>query len=81
MSDKAVESATETEPAARGPVIIDLGKQSAKKVKALRKGQGKLLEDVTDAVAQLAGAHEISADASTVIVVVERKAKWARLKG
>lgn len=67
------EGVEESETEIRGQVIIDLGKHSAKKVKALRAGRGKLLADVSDALALLAGEGELPADAAVVIVVVERK--------
>ncbi|MCB9794623.1 MAG: hypothetical protein H6741_18065 [Alphaproteobacteria bacterium] len=54
-------------------IILDLGRQSAKKVKKLRRGEGGLYDDVQEAVQELKSAGTIAADAQTVIVVVERK--------
>jgi uncharacterized protein DUF6200 len=55
-------------------VVLDLGKQSRKKVRELRKGEGALLADVHDAVEHLREGGVVGADAQTVIVVVERRA-------
>ena len=73
MSDTSTEIA---EAHSHGTIVIDLGKQNAKKVKALRKGKGKLLGEVQDAVAQLADEH----GGGTVIVVVERKPRKMKMK-
>lgn len=58
---------------AKPAVVLDLGRQSRKRVKALRNGEGSLLHDVKEAVAHLREGGVIGADAQTVIVVVERK--------
>lgn len=55
-------------------VVLDLGKHSRKRVRALRKGEGALYADVNDAVDQLREGGVVGADAQTVIVVVERRA-------
>lgn len=57
------------------PILIDLGKQSAKKVRRLKRGQGPLMDDVTAAVQELKGAGKVSANAQVVVVVVRPKAE------
>ena len=54
-------------------VVVDLGKQSRKRVKKLRNGEGPLLSDVESTIAQLREDGVIAAGAQAVIVVVERK--------
>lgn len=54
-------------------VVLDLGKHSRKRVRALRKGEGTLFADVNDAVEHLRQGGVVGADAQTVIVVVERR--------
>lgn len=58
-----------------GPVVIDLGKKKRKAVKLLRKGQGKLMDDVRDAIDELTSAGTMKGDPQPVIVIVERRPK------
>lgn len=55
------------------PLIIDIGKQSRKSVRSLRKGKGKLLGKVDTQIQRLVQMGEINNDAQTVIVVVSPK--------
>lgn len=55
------------------PVLIDLGKKSKKAVKRLRNGQGKLLEEINQAIRELREANKIGANAQPVVVVVREK--------
>jgi len=55
------------------PMLIDLGKKNAKDVKKLRKGKGKLVEQVQGTIAELKSAGTISMSAQPVIVVVVEK--------
>jgi hypothetical protein len=55
------------------PIVIDLGKKSRKRVKALRRGEGPLLKEVIDAIEELKAAGTVSASAQPVIVVVRQK--------
>ena len=55
-------------------VIVDLGSRSAKQVKMLRKGKGKLVREVEDCVAELKAAGAINTAAQPVVVVVAEKA-------
>ena len=57
------------------PVIIDLGKRKRKQVKKLRRGEGKLLDDVNGAVAELRTAGTLNSDAQPVIIIVREKRK------
>ena len=58
-----------------GPVIIDLGRKKRKAVKLLRKGQGKLMDDVRDAIDELSSAGTVKEGAQPVIIIVERRPK------
>jgi hypothetical protein len=75
----AVDTTAATAAMAEAPVIIDLGKHKRKQVKKLRRGEGKLLDDVRGAVAELRTAGTLKADAQPVIIVVREK-KRNRLK-
>lgn len=69
----AVDSASAAAITTNAPVIIDLGKRRRKQVKKLRRGEGKLLNDINGAVEELRTAGTLGADAQPVIVVVREK--------
>lgn len=62
------------------PIVVDLGKAGAKKLKELNRGQGALLEDVQEAIAQLRA--NLGAEAGDKrflpVVVVYRKKRPGR---
>ncbi len=58
---------------AKAPVIIDLGKHRRKRIKALRKGTGRLTDEVNGCVEELKAAGTLSSNAQTVVVVVREK--------
>jgi hypothetical protein len=55
---------------AASPLIVDLGKKRRKLVRQLLDGEGKLLDEVGGAIAELKAAGTIEASAQPVIVVV-----------
>ena len=55
------------------PIIIDLGRHKPKAVKNLKKGRGKLLDEIYTTIEELRTVGAISATAQPVIVVVEEK--------
>lgn len=66
----------------KSPVVIDLGKHRRKRVKDLRKGTGRLAEEVNSCLAELRLAGTVSANAQTVVVIVrERRRRNKTLKG
>lgn len=70
--------ASSTESAApradiQAPIVIDLGKQRRKAVRALRQGQGELMDDVAKCIEELQGAGTLSATAQPVIVIVRQR--------
>jgi hypothetical protein len=69
------EKARAAEPAENEPVVIDLGKKSRKRVRALRRGEGPLLADVNATIKELQLAGTVSASAQPVIVVVRQKSR------
>lgn len=54
-------------------VVIDLGTNSSKDVRDLRKGRGGLMDDVKDAIKELQDAGALSSSAQPVVVIVERR--------
>ena len=63
----------EIETAEGAPLILDLGRKRAKKVKQLRKGKGKLLSDIMATIDELKTAGTISENAQPVIIIVTEK--------
>jgi hypothetical protein len=55
------------------PILLDLGEQKPKAVKRLRKGSGKLLEDVLSTIEELKTIGTISPTAQPVIVIVRER--------
>ncbi len=61
-------------PATKGIVcVIDLGEHSRKRVKRLRRGEGRLMEKVEDAVEALTEDGVLEAGAQTVVIVVRQE--------
>lgn len=55
------------------PIVVNLGKQKRKAVKALCKGRGKLMNDVDAVVDQLRAAGTIAEGTQAVVVVVRER--------
>ena len=55
------------------PVILKLGRHSAKKVKKLRNGHGPLMERVLESVKEMESAGVIASGAAPVIVVIRQE--------
>ena len=78
MTDETPEKSTEMTQ----PIIIDLGKQKAKALKALKDGEGKLWEDVLTVVEEVKEMLGEEAEGKVIIPVVmvyEKKTKRQRL--
>jgi Family of unknown function (DUF6200) len=57
----------------KAPVIIDLGKHRRKRIRQLKKGSGRLADEVTSCVEELKAAGTLGANAQTVVIVVRQK--------
>ncbi len=57
------------------PIIVDLGKQGRKRVKGLRRGTGRLMDEVNGCLAELRTAGTLSATAQPVVVIVRQKGR------
>jgi hypothetical protein len=55
------------------PIVVDFGKHKRKQVRQLRRGKGKLVDDISHTVDELRSAGTISASAQPVIIVVREK--------
>jgi hypothetical protein len=61
------------------PILIDLGKQRRKAIKALRRGDGVLMEEIGAALDKLRASGAVAEGAQMVVVVVRPKKR--RLRG
>ncbi len=61
------------DPEPRDPIIIDLGRHKRRRVRRLRRGRGRLMGRVLDAVEDLGEDGAIDPNANTVIVIVRQK--------
>ncbi len=59
------------------PVVLDLGKHPRKQIKKLRKGDGKLMADINDAIGELRMAGTLSAASQPVVIIVRQKRRKA----
>jgi hypothetical protein len=57
------------------PVIVKLGRQSRKRIKALSEGRGKLFAEVMDTIEELRKSGQISSSAQPLIFVVKQEPK------
>jgi len=60
-------------------LLIDLGKHSRKQIKWLRRGNGKLLDEVQKCMQELRAAGTLAESAVPVVVLVREKPKPFRL--
>jgi Family of unknown function (DUF6200) len=60
-------------------LLIDLGKHSRKQIKRLRRGQGKLLDEVQKCMQELRTAGTLAESAVPVVVLVREKRDPFRL--
>jgi len=63
------------------PIVLDLGKQRKKRVKELRRGEGRLMDEVNASIEELRTAGALASDAQAVVVVVREKRRKTRLPG
>lgn len=57
------------------PIVVKLGKQSSKKIKALGKGRGPLFDKLMVALSDMQRAGTVDAKSQPVIVVVKERKK------
>jgi hypothetical protein len=60
------------------PIVLDLGKQRRKRVKQLRRGEGRLMDEINASIEELRTAGAIGADAQPVVVIVRQKPRGLR---
>ena len=66
---------TNNESNGGSPLVLDLGKRKKRQVRALRRGEGPLMEDVLQTVEQLKMAGTIKDEVQPLIIVVREKSR------
>ncbi len=78
-SSKSEPSSAPTEASRTpSPILLDLGKQRRKRIKELRRGAGKLMDEINASIGELQKAGTIGPAAQPVVVVVRQKRRRAR---
>ena len=75
MSEVTSNGTPTTKAAESSVIIVDMGKKKRKQIKRLRRGGGKLMEQVGKTMEQLQADGEINADSPVVVVIVREKRK------
>jgi len=57
-------------PIVNAPIILDVGKTSRKSIKQIKRGQGKLMSDVQDAMAEVTASLGEQANGQQLVPVV-----------
>jgi hypothetical protein len=66
MAEETVTTSTEMTQ----PIIIDLGKQKSRAIKNLKKGEGRLWDDVLDVVEEVKDMLDTDADGKVLVPIV-----------
>jgi len=65
--------------ASASPVVLDLGKQRRSRIKDLRRGEGRLMDEINATIEELRTVGTLGIDVQPVVVVVrERRRKKMR---
>jgi hypothetical protein len=68
-------------PAKGNLTVIDLGEHSRKRIKKLRRGEGRLMEKIEDTLSDLEEQGVIEASAQTVVIVVREEPSLGSIFG
>ncbi len=63
------------------PIVVDLGKTKAKQIKRLKRGEGRLMEEVVEVMDEIVEALGEEVDGKTlvpIVIVYEKKPKQSR---
>ena len=63
------------------PIVVDLGKTKRKHVKRLKRGEGRLMDEVVEVMEEIVDALGEEVDGKTlvpIVIVYEEKAKQSR---
>jgi hypothetical protein len=69
MDDRPVEQ-TEANTQVTQPIMVDMGKQRPKEIKRLKRGEGKLWDEVIDVVEEVSAQLGDEANGKTIVPVI-----------
>jgi hypothetical protein len=72
-AETKVEMTKAQDAGATGPVVVDLGKKRRRQIKKLRRGQGKLMDEINHLVEELRTSGSIGSTTQPLVVVVRQK--------
>lgn len=80
MDDRSPTALGITTPAVTddSPLLIDLGKHRRKHIRRLRRGEGKLMAEINETLADLEATRAPGAEPRQVIVIVTQKRRRRR---
>jgi hypothetical protein len=61
-------------PKTRDVIVLDLGEHKTKAIDRLRKGRGKLMDEVNECISELQSSGAISGTVQPIVVVVSERA-------
>jgi hypothetical protein len=67
-----------TGTASPAPIVLDLGKQRRKRIKDLRRGEGRLMDEINASIEELRTAGALAPTAQPVVVVVRQRRRRTR---
>lgn len=74
MATAVTDSGTKTPSGSQhGPIVVDLGKASRKRIRQARKGTGKLIDEVNTVVEEMRTNGTIGTSAQPIVIVVRQK--------
>jgi len=73
VDEPASQRGSKVAKAEAGLLVVDLGKHGRKQIKRLRRGEGKLVDEVQQCVHELRSAGTIAESAQPVVIVVREK--------
>ena len=68
-----METTTGEQVNGKAMVVVDIGKRKRKQVRDLKKGSGKLVGRIEEAIAQMKTDGTLDPASPTVVVIVEKK--------
>lgn len=78
-AETKTEMAKAPDAGATGPVVVDLGKKRRRQIRKLRRGQGKLMDEINHLVEELRTSGSIGATTQPLVVVVRQKRRTRSL--
>ncbi len=83
VSDPGIAPLSNLDTTMTQPVIVDLGRERARQIRELKRGEGELWDDVLDVIDEVKGMLGAEAEGKTlvpIILLVEKKTRRQRIE-